>query len=48
MGVKDLIRAASKKDGKDYSSIPTLLSIETSNTEIESGNAEATLTYSVK
>lgn len=48
MGVKELILAASKEDGKDYTSIPTLLSIETSNTEIESGNTEATLTYSVK
>lgn len=48
MGVKDKILAAGKEDNIDYASIPTFMSIETTNTAIESGNTEAVLTLSVK
>ena len=48
MNVKSIIEAAGAFDGKDYTTIPTMLSVSTSATSIESGVTTASLSSKVQ
>ena len=48
MNVKSIIEAAGLADGKDYTTVPTMLSVTSSATSIESGVTTATLSSKVQ
>jgi len=48
MNVKSIIEAAGVADGKDYTTVPTMLTVSTSATSIESGVTTATLSSKVQ